>query len=184
MELPIHHRHTSGHTSGHPRGHGGSQPARRPRALRLTLAAGALLVAAAAVHWVGPRWLAPPWGEIAGQASPGCDVLRQACQVHFDDGSSAAVQLRSGGAGDMAPLELQVRFNGTQPRSIGIDLDGESMNMGPNHTELSARADGRWSGGTALSACISGRMAWILTLRAPVGGGVRVVRLRFETGTP
>lgn len=151
----------------------------------LALVVGTLLLAGlGSLPELWSRWLAPPWGEVIGQAEPGCDVLQRACRVDFADGSRAIVTLRSEPLKDSAALALTVQMEGRAPRSIGVDLDGESMNMGPNHTELTADPDGRWTGHSTLSACITGRMAWILTLRAPLGGGERVARLRFETGEP
>lgn len=163
------------------------RPGRPHRPLRRLAAAAAgllLLGSLAVLPSVWARWLAPPWGEVAGQPDPGCDVLQQACRVPFADGSLAVVRVRAEALQDGAALALTVRFDGAPPRAVDIDLDGESMAMGSNHNELKALADGRWTGHTSLSACVSGRMAWILTLRAPVGGGVRVARLRFETGSP
>ena len=58
------------------------------------------------------------------------------------------------------------------------------MNMGPNHTALVGGRDGVWTGATALTACVTGAMVWVLEVRAPVGGGERVARFRFETGEP
>lgn len=151
----------------------------------LALVVGALLLAGlGTLPEVWSRWLAPPWGEVIGQAEPGCDVLQRACRVDFADGSRAIVTLQSDPLKDSAALALTVQMDGRAPRSIGVDLDVESMNMGPNHTELSAGPQGRWTGHSTLSVCITGRMAWILTLRAPLGGGERVARLRFETGEP
>lgn len=179
MELPIHFRRGGVQASA-----AGPNPRPRHRAAAASGLLLLLLALATAQPGLWSRWLAPPWGEITGLAQPGCDLLQQPCRITFTDGSRAVVTMAPEGHGDPAALLLTVQVQGHEPRSIGIDLDGESMNMGPNHTELSAQPDGRWTGRTALSACITGRMAWILTLRAPVGGGLRVARLRFESGEP
>lgn len=149
-------------------------------------------VATLATGW--QRWLAPPWGEIQGQVDAQCRLDQQpgGCQARFADGSVMHLRLSpsspsprsapsSAPAAD-APITLRLTLSAAEARSIAIDLNGETMNMGPNLTEMLRQPDGSWAGTTALSACISGQMTWVLTARAKVGGGERVARYRFETG--
>lgn len=153
---------------------------RRPLALALAAAVPIALALAATGLW--SRWLAPPWGEQVGRTEPGCDPRQRACRVDFGHGRALQVQARPESAAPTAPLQLEVRALGFEPRQVSVDLDGATMNMGPNPTRLVPQADGRWSGRTALSACISGRMTWVMTVRAAAGGGTQVGRLRFESG--
>lgn len=141
-----------------------------------------LLGACAAVPLLWQRWLAPPWGEVTAQAAPGCDLQRSACRATFEDGSALELALAPRPVPSNQPIALRLRPLGFEPRTVSMDLNGETMNMGPNHVDLAPGPDGRWIGSTSLTACITGRMAWILVVRAPVGGGERVARFRFETG--
>lgn len=165
---------------------GPSAPPRRARSRALALAAAVAFAALAALlagSDLWSRWLAPPWGEQPGQAEPGCDPRLRACPIQFGAGRTLQVQARPESAAPAAPLQLEVWAQGFAPRRVSIDLDGETMNMGPNHTPLTPQADGRWQGRTALTACISGRMTWVLTVRSAAGGGTQVGRLRFESGS-
>lgn len=125
-----------------------------------------------------------PWS--VQQASPvtGCDVLRQSCIARFPDGTTLALQLVPQGASASSALGVAMQAGGFAPRSVGLDLDGETMAMGPNHLDLQLGGDGRWRGQAALSACLSGRMAWVATLRARAGLGERVARFQFVSGDP
>lgn len=131
--------------------------------------------------WMWSTRLAPPWGEVQARPAPGCDVQRQACEAVFADGARLVLRLHAADS-PTAERDIEVLAQGFTPRDMNVDLDGETMNMGPNHTRLSQDTDGLWRGRTVLSACVSGRMAWVLTLWAPAGGGQRFVRYRFETG--
>lgn len=169
------------------RDHG--RPARPPSRRRrhaVTLALTAAMLAGLGLTLAGSglwsRWLAPPWGEQIGQAEPGCDPRGRACRIEFGAGRALQVQARPESTAPAAPLRLEVQAQGFTPRRVSIDLDGETMNMGPNHTPLTRQADGRWTGRTALTACISGPMTWVLTVRSAAGGGTQVGRLRFESG--
>jgi hypothetical protein len=139
-----------------------------------------VLLAALSLAW--QPWLAPPWGEMLAQTAPGCDLQRGACRATFADGSALELALTPQPVQPDGPITLRLSTQGFEPRAVSVDLNGETMNMGPNHTELVQGPDGHWSGSTALTACISGSMVWLLVLRAPTGGGERVAHFRFETG--
>ena len=146
----------------------------------LTAAAGLLLLGTAPMAW--QRWLAPPWGEVTAQVMAGCDLHQGACRATFPDGSAVELALAPRPIPDDAAITLRLRTADFTPRSVDVDLNGETMNMGPNRTELTPVGEGEWSGSTALNACVTGRMTWVLSVRAKVGGGVRVARFRFEVG--
>jgi hypothetical protein len=124
------------------------------------------------------------WFEQQALPMPGCDALRQPCTAHFSDGTTLTLQLVPQAGSTGGALRVAVQTGGFGSRSVGLDLDGETMAMGPNHLELQRSGDGRWQGDAALSACLSGRMAWVATLRARSGLGERVARLRFVSGEP
>lgn len=134
--------------------------------------------------WAWQRWLAPPWGEMTALPPASCNLQFGSCRAEFPDGSALEVTLAPRPVPSDTPITLHLRTVGFEPRSVGIDLNGETMNMGPNHTALVGGRDGVWTGATALTACVTGAMVWVLEVRAPVGGGERVARFRFETGEP
>jgi len=157
------------------------RPLRSPPLLRLALA----VLTAAALGAGGVAAL--PW--VTQQATPvtACDALRQACTARFADGTTLTLRLQPQGHSAGAPLRASVQTGGFAPRSLTLDLDGETMAMGPNHLDLQpdpAGANSAWQGDAALSACLSGPMGWVATLRARSGLGERVARLRFVSGAP
>lgn len=139
----------------------------------------ALLVAVALAVWA---WVAQPWQSQQALAVTGCDVQRQPCTARFPDGSTLTLHLTTPDGSAQGALRVAVQAAGFAPRRVGLDLDGETMAMGPNHLELQRGGDGRWQGDGALSACLSGPMNWVATLRARAGLGERVARFRFVSG--
>lgn len=128
-------------------------------------------------HW----WLAAP---VKAPPVTGCDALREACTARFADGATLTLRLAPQGLSAAAALRVVAQAEGATPLAVTLDLDGETMAMGPNHLDLQRAGDGRWQGEAALSACLSGPMAWVATLRLRSGWGERVARFRFVSGTP
>lgn len=170
---------------------GGSPPTAPPsiqhRSTPLGRLVGVLLLAVllgtcTAVTLLWPRWLAPPWGEVTAHTASGCNLQRGACRATFADGSALELALTPQPLPSNQPITLRLLTQGFEPRAVSVDLNGETMNMGPNRTDLARSSDGSWTGSTSLTACITGSMVWVLVVRAPVGGSERVARFRFETG--
>lgn len=152
------------------------------RPARLALAVPALFTLVALLWLAWWPWLAPPWWELSAQAAAGCDPQRSVCRATFADGSAVELTLAPGPRPADGSISLRLRPLGFEPGRVSVDLNGDTMNMGPNLTQLAPAQDGHWTGSTSLTACVSGPMTWVLTVRAPAGVNERVARFRFVTG--
>lgn len=155
------------------------------RRLRCAQALGGLVLVLGLVGGVmlgGAGRLSAPWGEASGRVDPDCRLERSPCEARYDEGRMRMTLSRVSRA-PSAPVRFRLVFSGREPRAVTLELNGATMNMGPNMATLVRQSDGSWSGELPLSACISGAMTWAVVARAEVGAGAWTARFLFESGS-
>ena len=125
----------------------------------------ALLMTAAAGYWLSPFLL--PKADMTATPMAGCDLHRQPCvAVLSGGGRNATIELSvtPRPIPMIRPLRLKVTVTGIEARKIEVDFAGKDMNMGYNRPALVSEEPGRFIGQTTLPVCVTGEMAWKITV--------------------
>ncbi len=93
-----------------------------------------------------------------------CDPGRQTCVAPLPGGGQLELAIEPRPIRPLRPLDLSVTISGIEARQVEIDFAGSDMQMGYNRPALVGGAAGRFNGDTTLPVCISGSMAWIVTV--------------------
>ena len=140
----------------------------------------ALLAIAIVTYRLTPLLL--PKTQLAAVIDPGCDLTQRACTARLADGSSLELSFSPRPLPVQKPMRVEVSTTGFTPTRVEIDFTGKDMNMGYNRSELAAVGPRRYVGDNALPVCISGGMAWIVTVIIETDRQQIVVPFGFETG--
>ncbi|WIM06829.1 MAG: hypothetical protein OHM77_06060 [Candidatus Nitricoxidivorans perseverans] len=125
----------------------------------------ALLLTAAAGYWLSPFLL--PKVDVTATPMAGCDLHRQPCAAILSDGGrSATIELSvtPRPIPMIRPLRLEVAVAGVRARKVEVDFAGKDMNMGYNRPALESDGSDRFVGQATLPVCITGEMAWKVTV--------------------
>ena len=142
-----------------------------------------MIVALIATAFVGYR-LSPlllPKADAFGVVEPGCDLQRRACPASLPQGRME-LSITPRPIPFLQPLRVEASFIGIEPKKVEADFAGESMNMGYNRSQLTATGAGRHAGEASLPVCVSGSMAWVVTIIIETDRQRIVVPYRFDAG--
>ena len=81
----------------------------------------------------------------------------------------------------LKPLQVNATMTGIAVNKVEIDFSGVNMNMGYNRQVLVSDGNGHYAGETMLPVCITGRMAWRLSLIIETDRQRIAVPFVFET---
>ena len=107
-------------------------------------------------------WPRAPGGDVTLAVSA-CDPGLQACTAAIPGGGQVELAIGPRPIRPLHALDLRVKLSGLAARQVELDFAGSDMQMGYNRPLL-AGADGRFAGQTTLPVCVSGNMAWVVTV--------------------
>ena len=151
----------------------------------------------------GPRWLVPlltlvlavlaggavtvAWPILFPKVShslapdPACDLRAGDCRLVFPNGEGVVFRILPRDIPLIEPIQIQVELEGLQARKVMVDFAGIGMNMGFNRPELTAVAEGRFSGTARIPVCVRKRMDWEARVMVETPEGLWVAPFRFYT---
>ncbi len=112
---------------------------------------------------------------------PSCDLQQGPCPAVFTDGSRIILSILPQPIKGVTPLQLEVRTEGLDARSVEVDFRGLGMHMGYNRPRLERDSKGHYSGSGMLSVCVLDQMLWEATVLADTDGGIMAAPFRFTT---
>jgi hypothetical protein len=80
-------------------------------------------------------------------------------------------------------LAVSTQITGVTPTRVQLDINGSNMYMGYNRIDLTAQADGSWTGKTLLAFCTIDQMSWQFTVMIDTAEG-RQIQAPFPLVTP
>jgi hypothetical protein len=149
------------------------------KALTAAIAALALAVATA----VGAKlWLAKGAGAtLTAPIDSRCDLHTGPCTSTIPGGGRIELSVAPRPIPLLRPININVRVNGLEARTVEVDFAGESMYMGFNRRPMQRQGDGSYTGSTVLPVCVTGSMAWLASVIVDTGKGKVVAPFRFIT---
>lgn len=113
-----------------------------------------------------------------------CNLGRHACTATLPDGGRLEFSIEPRPIPPLKPLRLQATFSGVEVREVAVDLAGAEMQMGYNRPRLERQSGGdeRFTGEASLPVCVTGSMAWNVTVIVDTGKAILAVPFRFEIG--
>lgn len=151
-----------------------------PARQRLLNAAALVLIILVAIAGYRLSPTSASQGEITLSPEPGCNLHRGPCDVAWG-GGRIALSITPRPVPLISPIRIEVRTSGFRPASIEADIAGIGMDMGLNRPTLQPEGDGLHAAGTTLPVCITGVMAWELTLLIDTETGRLRIPFRFST---
>jgi hypothetical protein len=146
----------------------------------------AILLALAIMGIVGYK-LAPLFNPKTDIALPmsGCDLAKQACVATLPDGGQLEFSIDPRPIPALKPLKLQASTKGSDVRKIEVDFAGTEMKMGYNRPLLTNDGaqngqSGRFSGQGVLPICITGTMAYDVTVLVETSKALVAVPFRIN----
>jgi hypothetical protein len=92
-----------------------------------------------------------------------CDPGLQACTAAIPGGGQLELAIAPRPIKALQRLDLSVTVGGLAARRVELDFAGSDMQMGYNRPALTGAA-GQFTGQTTLPVCVSGNMAWVVTV--------------------
>ena len=120
-----------------------------------------------------------PAGPYTLSPEPGCDLHRGACRALAAEGVAITLRIEPLSIPLLDELQLEVRLEGTEARSVEVQFTGIDVDMGLLRYPLEAAGKGFFRGPAWLSVCSKRRMTWQALV--VVDGGRYRAPFRFDT---
>ncbi len=153
---------------------------RSPMAGRRFVVAAAVSLAMVLVAVVGYRFV--PKADVRLPLVADCALDRQPACVAELPGGRMEMAISPRPIPSNQPLNVSVSLSGIRADRVEIDFAGVDMNMGHIGVRLAAAGAGRYTGQATLPVCVTGRMAWWVTVLLDTGREVISVPFRFDSG--
>lgn len=138
----------------------------------------ALIAIGIAGYWYSPLLL--PKTDLVVEPSAGCNLNVSACSAVLPDGKRLELSITPRPIPVVSPLSIELVASGLIVDKVEVDFAGISMNMGYNRPALAPAGSGRFVGSASLPVCVTGPMAWQVTLLVESGRQRISVPFRFE----
>ena len=125
------------------------------------------IILALATIAVGGYKLVPlllPTADMTIEPAPSCNLHKQTCHAEVPGGGHVELSITPHPISVARPLQVSATISDIVASKVEVDFAGAAMNMGFNRKILTAESATRYIGETMLPVCISGRMAWRVTL--------------------
>ncbi|CAG0967773.1 hypothetical protein RHDC4_01084 [Rhodocyclaceae bacterium] len=141
--------------------------------------AAALILIGVGGYWYSPLLL--PKSDVVATPPPGCNLHREACSAVLPEGGRIELSISPRPIPMVAPLTVEVRLDKLEARKVEVDFAGIDMNMGYNRPELPRVGPGHHAGTASLPVCITGTMAWSVTVLVETDRQRISVPFRFDS---
>lgn len=125
--------------------------------------------------------LLPP-SDVFVQPDAACDLQREACTVQLPDGGKLTLSLLPRPVPLMKPFQVEVKLSDTSAQSVEVDFAGADMNMGYNRFALRDQGQGVYRAEASIPVCVTGLMAWQVSLLIDTGRQRMTLPFRFTSG--
>ncbi|MCG6861151.1 MAG: hypothetical protein LJE70_07745 [Chromatiaceae bacterium] len=143
-----------------------------------------LFVAVALVAWIKVGRILDPEAVLVAPLRGDCDLRKGPCEAVFPNGATVAFEMTPRHIPAVQPLELSVRTEGIDARSVAVDFSGVDMYMGFNRMPLDPVGPDSFTGSGMLPVCVRARMTWEAKVLLHTDSGLMAAPFRFDTYLP
>lgn len=146
-------------------------------------AAIAMLVALGIV--VALKTMEPSTAAIIETATlnPDCDLHQGECSLSLPDLGTVSLSITPRPIPVIKPIQVTVKTQGFEAKSITVDFNGVNMNMGINHYKMVQKAPDQFVAESLLPVCVRNSMSWQADIQVETDKGGYVFPFRFDTFT-